>query len=203
MRQNKIALCTLLVIVLSATFMAANAYTTTASQDTTTNLSVTAADGKYVTLTVKGTVDADQISELWFANNAALYNNTDIAFKLTSQNKTAEFMNMTVPKNVLLGGTSPVVTIDGALVKDSGFSQDSDNFYVWFTALSNSGHIDRSSVMITFLLTPKLTTVGPSMSYLYTMGAVVVTVLLAALFLLLVCKRYYDKQRICQQAKPV
>jgi hypothetical protein len=159
-------------------------------------LKVTAADGKEVTLTINGNVAPDQISDLWYASNEALYNNTDIAFMLANQNSTMQFMNMTISKSDLLGGTAPIVTIDGVLVEDSGYSQDSTNFYVWFTALFNSGQIERSNVQITFLLTPKLTAVGPTLSILYTVGLVVVSVLVAALSLLLVIyKRYYEKQK--------
>lgn len=201
MRQNKITLCTLLIIVLSGILLAASANAATTSQSTTTTLKVTAADGKNVTLTINGNIAADQISELWFANNAALYNNTDIAFTLTGQNNTVEFMNMTVPKSALLDGASPVVTIDGALVENSGYTQDSNNFYVWFTA-SSTGNINRSDVQITFLLTPKLTTIGPSLGYLYTMGTAVVSILLATLFLLVVYKRHSDKRNL-EQLKPI
>jgi hypothetical protein len=200
--QNKITLCALLMIMLSGFILAATASAATAESNSTT-LKVTAADGKEVTLTINGNVAADQISELWYASNAALYNNTDIAFNLANRNSTVQFMNMTVPKSDVLGGTTPIVTINGVYVKDSGYSQDNANFYVWFTALANSGQLDKSNVQITFLLTPKLTAIGPSLSFLYTVGLVVVSVLVAALSLLLVMyKRYFDKQRFQLQVKP-
>lgn len=195
MKQNKIALCTILVIVLSGMLLSATTNAATAQSSQAGTLRVTSADGKDVTLTINGNVAADQISELWFACNPELYNNTDIAFMMTSQGSTVQFMNMTVPKNALLGGTAPIVTIDGVWVKDSGYSQDSNNMYVWFTALSNSGQIDKSNVQITFLLKPNLTAIGPSLSYLYTVGLVVVSLLVAMLFLLVMYKRYLDKQR--------
>jgi hypothetical protein len=166
------------------------------SESNSTAIKVTAADGKDVTLTINGNICADQISELWYATNEALYNSTDIAFMLKSQNSTIQFMNMTVAKSDVLGGTAPIVTIDGVYSKNSGFSQDSTNYYVWFTALSDSGQIDRSKVQITFLLTPKLTAIGPSLSILYTVGIVVAAVLVAALSLLLIIyKRCYDKTK--------
>lgn len=197
--QNKLTLCTLLVIILSGVIFAATANATTAESGTTT-LKVTAADGQDITLTVNGNICAEQISELWYASNAALYNNTDIAFKLTNPNSTTQFMNMTVPKSALLGGVAPIVTIDGVLVKNSGFNQDSTNFYVWFTAPSYSGQIDNSTVQITFLLTPKFTSIGPSLSILYAVGIVVAAVLVAALSLLLIVyKRIYGKQRFQQK----
>ena len=194
--QNKITLCALLMIILSGLILAATANAAAAEPSSTATLKVTAADGKNVTLTINGNIAPDQISELWYANNAALYNNTDIAFNLANQNSAVQFMNMTVPKSNLLGGTAPIVTIDGVYVKDSGYSQDSTNFYVWFTALSSSGQIDKSNVQITFLLTPELTAIGPSLSILYTVGLAVASMLVVALSLLLIVyKRHYDKQR--------
>jgi hypothetical protein len=201
--QNKIALCAVLMIILSGFILAATANAATEEPSSTATLKVTAADGKDVTLTINGNVAPDQISELWYASNAALYNNTDIAFNLANRNSTVQFMNMTVPKSDVLGGTAPIVTIDGVYVKDSGYNQDSTNFYVWFTALSSSGQIDKSNVQITFLLTPKTTAIGPSLSFLYTVGLVVVSVLVAAVSLLLVMyKRYFDKQRFQLHVKP-
>jgi hypothetical protein len=201
LKQNKIALCTILVIVLSGMLLLATANTATAQSGSTGTLKVTSADGKDVTLTINGNVAADQISELWFASNAELYNNTDIAFTLTSPASTIQFMNMTVPKSVLLGGTAPIVTIDGAWVKESGYTQDSSNVYVWFTALSSAGQIDKSNVQITFLLKPNLTAIGPSLNYLYTVGLVVVSLLVAMLFLMITYARRINKQRFQQQAK--
>lgn len=197
MKQNKIALCTLLLIVLSGLLLAATA--NAAAAESGAALKVTSADGKDVTLTINGNVAASQISELWFASNPDLYNNTDIAFMLSSQSGTVQFMNMTVPKSALLDNTAPIVTIDGVWIKDSGYTQDSDNVYVWFTAPSTSGQIDRSNVQITFLLKPNLTAIGPSLNYLYTAGLVVVSLLVAMLFLMLMYKRRLDKQRFHQQ----
>lgn len=198
MKQNKIALCTLLLIVLSGLVLSATA---NAAAESGTALKVTSADGRDITLTINGNVGADQISELWFANNPELYNNTDIAFMLSSQSNTVQFMNMTVPKSALLDNTAPIVTIDGVWIKDSGYSQDNENVYVWFTAPTNSVPIDRSNVQITFLLKPNLTAIAPTLGYLYTVGLVVVSLLVAMLFLLVMFKRHLDKQRF--QAMPV
>lgn len=198
MKQNKIALCTILVIVLSGMLLSATANAATAESSSTGTLKVTSADGKDVTLTINGNVAADQISELWFASNAELYNNTDIAFMLTHQDSTGQFMNMTVPKSALLDNTAPIVTIDGAWVKESGYTQDSNNVYVWFTAHAASGQLDKSNVQITFLLKPNLAAIGPSLNYLYTVGLVVVSLLVAMLFLMVIYKRHIDKQRFQQ-----
>jgi hypothetical protein len=197
--QNKIALCTLLMIILSGLLLASTA---TAAEPSSTALKVTTADGKEVTLTINGNVAADQISELWYANNAAIYNNTDIAFKLTNSGSKVQFMNMTVPKNALLDNTAPIVTINGVWVKNSGYTQDSSNVYVWFTAASTTGQIDRSNVQITFLLKPNVAAIGPSLNYLYTVGLLVASLLVAMLFIMITYARRCNK-RFQQQVKLV
>ncbi len=189
---HKTALYTLLIITLSIA-TAANA----AASTTTAALDVTTADGKNFTLKIEGNIDAEQVSDLWFASNPSLCNNTDIAFTLTGHKDTVHFMNMTVPKDALLGGTAPIVTINGRLVEQSGYSHDGDNFYVWFTA---SEPVDRSNVQITFLLTPKVTTIHPSQGYLYTFGAVTVSVLVTVLLILIIYRRRSDKTPLQQQA---
>jgi hypothetical protein len=202
LRNTRLTLAAILIIALSNITLVAATNSATPGSITAT-LQVTAANGKNITLTTNGNVSPDQISELWFANNEALYNNTDIAFKLTGQNNTAQFMNMTVPKNSLLANTAPVITIDGSLAENAGYTQDQDNFYVWFTAASNREHLNRSNVQITFLLTPKIMTIQPPIGYLYTFGAAIIAILLSAVFLLVGFKRHSNKHDLQQQVMRV
>jgi hypothetical protein len=41
---------------------------------------------------------------------------------------------MTIPKEAIHYGTSPVVFIDGQETLNQGYTQDDYNFYVWYTA---------------------------------------------------------------------
>ncbi|HEX7482059.1 MAG TPA: hypothetical protein VF350_01140 [Candidatus Bathyarchaeia archaeon] len=58
---------------------------------------------------------------------------TTVSFTITGPNGTAGFSNMTIPKEVILYGTNPVVFIDGQDAVNQGYAQDADNFYVWYT----------------------------------------------------------------------
>ena len=40
---------------------------------------------------------------------------------------------MTIPKTALLNGKNPVVFIDDQQATNQGYTQDSENFYVWYT----------------------------------------------------------------------
>ncbi len=56
-----------------------------------------------------------------------------MAFTVTGESGTAGLGNITVPKSVIPYGTDPILYIDGELAANSGFTQDTDNFYIWFT----------------------------------------------------------------------
>jgi hypothetical protein len=40
---------------------------------------------------------------------------------------------MTIPKTAIPYGANPVVYIDGQKAQDQGYTQDTDNFYIWYT----------------------------------------------------------------------
>jgi hypothetical protein len=52
---------------------------------------------------------------------------------LTGQSDTTGFCNITIPKTAILYGTNPVVFIDNQQATNQGYTQDSQNFYVWYT----------------------------------------------------------------------
>jgi hypothetical protein len=45
---------------------------------------------------------------------------------------------MTIPKTAILYGTNPTVYIDNQQTPNQGYTQDSDNFYVWYTTQFSS-----------------------------------------------------------------
>jgi hypothetical protein len=52
---------------------------------------------------------------------------------------------MTIPKSSIPYGTAPLVIIDGQQAPDQGFTEDSQNYYVWFTT-----HFSTHQVEISF-----------------------------------------------------
>jgi beta-lactamase regulating signal transducer with metallopeptidase domain len=40
---------------------------------------------------------------------------------------------MTIPKGNVPSGSTPIVYIDGVLAANQGYTQDANNYYVWFT----------------------------------------------------------------------
>jgi hypothetical protein len=60
---------------------------------------------------------------------------------------------MTIPKSDISYGVSPVVYINGQKTSDQGYTQDANNFYVWFiTSFDTNLENVVSQVTVQFLL---------------------------------------------------
>lgn len=152
-------------------------------------------DGRNVTLAIAGNISVAQISDMSFVTLEDWYNNTDIDFTVTGLNGSAGFMNMTIPKDAVLGGTEPTVAANGALPENHGFAQDRDNFYVWFTMLPQWDNSNRGFVSIHFLLVNNHKPTEPFHGFYLPLEIAVVFIaafIVAALILMIV--RYKRKQ---------
>jgi hypothetical protein len=84
---------------------------------------------------------------------------TRVEFTITGIEGWMAFANITLTKQAVAYGRIPEVYIDNQLAQDQGYSQDDENFYVWFTT-----HLSTHRVEIVFrtpqeappLLTPQL-----------------------------------------------
>ena len=74
---------------------------------------------------------------------------TSVDFTLTGPNGTEGFCNLTLPKIAIPFGTKPVVYIDGIMPENQSFTEDSDNFYITYTA-----HFSTHQVEILFTTEP-------------------------------------------------
>ena len=95
-------------------------------------ITATTDTGSTVNLPISGNVTKSQIS------NAAITSDTSaktitVSFTITGTTGTSGFCNMTIPKNAVSHGTSPVVYVDGVQASNQGNTQDANNFYIWFT----------------------------------------------------------------------
>jgi hypothetical protein len=64
---------------------------------------------------------------------------TILSFTVQGRSGTIGFSNITIPKNNLFNGTTPIVYIDNHPAQNQGYTQDSDNIYLWYTT-SFSNH---------------------------------------------------------------
>jgi hypothetical protein len=112
---------------------------------------VTTGSGAIVDLAVSGNVTSSQISNATIASNKPTI--TTVSFKITGPNGTAGLGNMTIPKNAISYGISPVVYIDGQKALNQGYTQDANNFYVWYSTNFDANLVaGGSQVTVQFLL---------------------------------------------------
>lgn len=122
--------------------------TPTPTQNSTSIIQVTAADGTTVNLAVSGNITAAQVSGARITVGQSSATAT-LSFTLIGENGTAGFCNITIPKNLLYAGTMPIVYIDDESIQGQGYTQDSNNYYVWFTV-----HFSTRKVSIIFTVQP-------------------------------------------------
>ncbi len=85
-----------------------------------------------VTLPISGNITSIQYTNIHITTDQNTQTTT-ITFTVTGQSGTVGLGNITIAKRDVTFGTTPVVYIDGDLAQDQGFTQDTENFYVWFT----------------------------------------------------------------------
>jgi hypothetical protein len=89
-------------------------------------------NGATVDLSINGNVTSFQIYDLAIVKNESV-TSIAVSFIVTGKNGSTGFSNMTIPKEAITYGTNPVVFIDGQQTPNQGYTQDADNFYVWYT----------------------------------------------------------------------
>ena len=57
---------------------------------------------------------------------------TTISFTVTGTSGTTGYGNITIPKSAVPYGTTPTVYIDGQKAANQTYTQDGNNYYVWY-----------------------------------------------------------------------
>jgi outer membrane protein assembly factor BamB len=100
--------------------------------NSTISIQATKNDGTKLTLSMDGNITTAQITNTTITTNQTA-KTTTISFMLTGQSGNTGFGNITIPKNAVSYGTTPTIYIENQKAEDQGYTQDSDNFYVWYT----------------------------------------------------------------------
>jgi YVTN family beta-propeller protein len=100
---------------------------------------------------ISGNVTAHQMSNVTITPHQ-LSTTTIVSFTVTGPSGTVGFGNMTLQKSAILYGTNPVVYIDGNQALNQGYTQDADNFYIWYTT-----YFSTHEMTILFTSTPSAT----------------------------------------------
>jgi hypothetical protein len=56
-----------------------------------------------------------------------------VSFIITEPSGTVGFSNITIPKSAVPYGSTPTIYIDGQQASNQDYTQDSNNYYVWYT----------------------------------------------------------------------
>jgi hypothetical protein len=65
-----------------------------------------------------------------------------VSFNLTGPSGTTGFGNVTIPKTSVPTGATPQVYIDGELCLNQGYTEDANNYYVYYTTHFSTHTVD-------------------------------------------------------------
>ncbi len=146
-----------------------------------TTVTATTDSGATVNLSISGNITSSQMSNVTISTNQSIAMTT-VSFTLTGQSGTVGFGNMTIPVSAISYGTAPIVYIDGQKLLNQGYTQDNNNFYVWYTT-SFSEH----QVTIQFDTPPK-----PPQSILLPFIAINIAVIISILAAIVIRRKMKD-----------
>jgi hypothetical protein len=98
-------------------------------------------DNTEYTLLISGSITSSQITGVAIKPSQS-EGTTAITFSVSGPAGETGFANMTIPKNAIPYGTLPVVYIDGTQTSNQGYTQDSQNYYVWYTTAFSTHNIE-------------------------------------------------------------
>lgn len=150
---------------------------------TTTVLAATDS-GSTVAFTVGGNITTSQMSNVVIATNQS-ESTTTLSFTVTGQSGTAGFGNVTIPKSSVAYGTTPKIYVDGQLGSNQGYTQDANNYYVWYTTSFSTHEI---SIRFT-----KLSTQSPSIILSIGIISIAAVAVLTVVFVSLLLYRRHRK----------
>jgi hypothetical protein len=88
-------------------------------------------NGTTIDLTITGNITSSQMSNITITTNQP--STTTVSFTLTGENGTTGYSNITIPKTLTLYGTTPTLFIDNQQATNQSYTQDTENFYIWYT----------------------------------------------------------------------
>jgi thermitase len=106
--------------------------TPTSTPPSSNNITVTGPDDSTEQFAIGGNITSAQISNAKIQVDQTA-KTTILSFTITGQSGTTGYGNITIPKSQVPYGTTPQIYIDNQPAENQGYSQDADNYYVWYT----------------------------------------------------------------------
>lgn len=91
---------------------------------------------------IGGNISSSQVSNVYWVTNQTA---TKIYFTVTGESGTFGFGNLTIAKSRIPQATTPVIYVDNIIVPEQGYTQDTNNYYVWYSV-----HFSTHSIVIEF-----------------------------------------------------
>ncbi len=152
------------------------------------NVSATTGSGKTVSLTLVGNITSSQMSNVTITTNRHA-SETTVSFVVTGENSTTGFSNITIPIDAVPYGSKPTIYIDNQNCTSQGYTQDSANYYVWYTT-------QFSTHQISIVFTKPSASAGSSKQQLAPFPATTVIIFssIAALIFAAVAYTFYSRK---------
>jgi hypothetical protein len=97
-----------------------------------TTVPATTTNGTIINLAINGNITSYQMYNINLATNQSA-KTTILSFTVQGRSGTTGFSNITIPKNNLFNGTTPIIYIDNHPAQNQGYTQDNYNYYLWYT----------------------------------------------------------------------
>ncbi len=107
-------------------------------------ISVTSSDGTTEQFSISGNITSSQITNAQIQTNETA-KTTTISFTVTGETGTTGTGNITIPKSQVPYSSTPIIYIDNQPVDSQGFTEDANNYYVWYTV-----HFSTHDVTVVF-----------------------------------------------------
>ncbi len=102
------------------------------TSQTPATIPATQENGVIINLAISGNISSSQITNATLTVNQSTGAVT-ISFNLTGPNGTTGFANVTIPKTSVPNGATPQVYVDNQLCENQGYTEDANNYYVYYT----------------------------------------------------------------------
>ena len=155
---------------------------TPTSAPSATTVPATTDNGSTVDLAISGNITSSQMSNVTITTNQSA-TSTTVSFTVTGESGTTGFSNITIPKSAVPYGTTPTIYIDDQPAQNQGYTQDTNNYYVWYTT-----HFSTHQISIVFTKTSSSTNPTSQSSLLkeviygVAVAVVIVTIVLVGLY---------------------
>jgi hypothetical protein len=132
-------------------------------------------DNTKISIEINGNLTTSQFTNVTITTNQTAVTTT-LSFTVTGETGTSGFCNMTISKAEIPYGTTLVVYIDGQSAVEQGYTQDSQNYYVWYTT-----HFSTHNVELRFAGQPTSTSGSPMLMYGAIIAVIAIAIAIAAI----------------------